>query len=63
MLLEDAIDQHKTAMGLLNSFRTPRVEKNQEDDIFVRPHIVRAHWRIRVVRKRKNKTSANHASL
>lgn len=64
MLLEDAIEQHKSALNLLNGFRKPGAEKSREDDIFVRPYIVRAHWRIRVFRKRKN-VSANsrHAEL
>lgn len=62
MLLEDAIEKHRSAMGLLNSFRSPDKEKNQEDDIFVRPYIVRAHWRIRVIRRRRGRGSDNHAS-
>ena len=53
MLLEDAIEQHKSALGLLNGFRKPQAEKGREDDIFVRPYIVRAHWRIRVYRAKK----------
>jgi hypothetical protein len=53
MLLEDAIEQHRSAMALLNGFRKPSEEKGREDDIFVRPYIVRAHWRIRVFRKKR----------
>ena len=56
MLLEDAIEQHKSAMSLLNGFRKPRDERGNEDDIFVRPYIVRAHWRIRGIRKRRKAT-------
>ena len=62
MLLEDAIEQHKSAMNLLNGFRKPSSEKRLEDDIFVRPYIVRAHWRLRVFRK-KRKQPTNHAAL
>lgn len=62
MLLEDAIEQNRSAVALLNSFRKPTEEKNREDDIFVRPYIVRAHWRIRVVRKKRNR-GENHAAL
>jgi hypothetical protein len=54
VLLEKAIEEHKNAARLLREYQSPEAERGRLDDIFVRPYIVRAHWRIRVRYKRKS---------
>lgn len=57
MLLEKAIDEHKSAVKLLNAFSKPEYERNRMDDIFVRPYVVRSHWRERPKKWRKRLTN------